>query len=77
MSEENTDSVPKKTVAELQLDVAKIAFELAKVSSVLKYHFAPRNALMAPPDPANVYKQMQESYDKMMDLCGELIGADE
>ncbi|WP_156474491.1 hypothetical protein [Gluconobacter albidus] len=74
MSEDDNDTAPKKTVEELQLDIAKIAFEIAKVSAALKNHFDPRINILSTPDPADLYNQLNSSYEKMMDLCGDLIG---
>ncbi|MCW2264125.1 hypothetical protein M2305_000072 [Gluconobacter cerinus] len=66
--------VPIQSAEELQLSLAKVAFEVARVSSVLQDFVCPPNALLGAISPDEAKARLETSYQSMMKLAGELLG---
>lgn len=65
--------LPKRSAEMLQIDITKVAFEVAKVSSLLGDYMRPRNSLLGTSSEKTA-EALKESYERMMALCGELLG---
>jgi len=77
MTEKIEDLLPSRSLPELQIAIARIAFRIAQLSRIIERDIGPKGlGNLADPDPRELAKEARAIQDDMIDLSQELIGDD-
>ncbi len=74
MSENNKNTYRVRDIEELQTEVARVAFEVAKISETLRHFVNPPNSLLGKVPVEVLEERLKESQDRMMKVAGDLLG---
>lgn len=75
MNAKDPAPAPGKTLTEIQLALARVAFRLAQTTEIIAGQISrSKSNLLAEPDPQTTFQELTRISTEMMDVAGDLLG---